>query len=91
MNRTMPATETLPTQLAWYDKAVCRHASNPDMFFNDRSARSAKAVCRKCPVWQPCLSNALNAEQGLRLALRAGVFGGLTAAERFKLEHAHTD
>jgi len=70
----------------WRDDAACRDA-DPDLFFPDvdhpRSARSqvktAKLICRGCPVSATCLSWALASGQ------EAGIWGGLTEDERRRL------
>jgi WhiB family transcriptional regulator, redox-sensing transcriptional regulator len=66
----------------WRDEAACRDA-DPELFFPDgdiRSARdqvkSAKLICRGCPVSATCLSWALASGQ------EAGIWGGLTEDER---------
>ena len=45
-----------------------------------------KKICSDCPVKQTCLQEAMEAEYNLPLRHRFGVFGGLTAAERFAYE-----
>ena len=69
----------------WRDQAACRH-SDPDLFFPAGSTglavdhiHAAKAVCRSCPVQQPCLQFALETSQ------EAGVWGGMDEEERRKL------
>ena len=82
------STSTAATILAddshpgWRDDAACRDA-DPDLFFpepGDRSARAhvktAKLICRSCPVGVTCLSWALATGQ------EAGIWGGLTEDER---------
>ena len=65
----------------WRDAAACLEV-DPDLFFPDdiRSARAqvkmAKLICRGCPVNATCLNWALASGQ------EAGVWGGLTEAER---------
>ena len=67
----------------WRD-AACRDA-DPELFFPDGDTRSARArvkqaklICRDCPVSATCLSWALASGQ-------AGIWGGLTEAERHSL------
>jgi WhiB family redox-sensing transcriptional regulator len=69
----------------WRDDAACRDA-DPELFFPDgdvRSARTqvktAKLICRGCPVSATCLSWALASGQ------EAGIWGGLTEDERRRL------
>ena len=66
----------------WRDDAACRDA-DPDVFFPDgdvRAAReqvkTAKLICRACPVKIICLSWALDSGQ------EHGIWGGLTEDER---------
>ena len=70
----------------WRDDAACRDA-DPELFFPDDDIRSAQAqvkraklICRGCPVSATCLSWALASGQ------EAGIWGGLTEAERHRLQ-----
>jgi WhiB family redox-sensing transcriptional regulator len=67
---------------SWRDHAACRH-EDPDLFFpigNTGPAlvqhEQAKAVCRRCPVREPCLQWALDTAQTL------GIWGGTSENER---------
>ena len=69
----------------WRDDAACRDA-DPELFFADGDIRSAlarvktaKLICRGCPVSATCLSWALASGQ------EAGIWGGLTENERRRL------
>lgn len=69
----------------WRDDAACRHA-DPELFFPDSDIRSARAqlktaklICRRCPVSATCLNWALASGQ------EAGIWGGLTEDERRRL------
>ena len=69
----------------WRDDAACRDA-DPELFFPDGDIRSARAqvktaklICRGCPVSATCLSWALASGQ------EAGIWGGLTEDERRRL------
>ena len=69
----------------WRDQAACRDA-DPELFFPDGDTRStraqvktAKLICRGCPVSATCLSWALASGQ------EAGIWGGLTEDERRRL------
>lgn len=69
----------------WRDQAACRR-TDPDLFFPVGSTgdavdqiRAAKAVCRSCPVQEPCLQFAFEANQD------AGIWGGKDEDERRKL------
>ncbi|MFD3619522.1 WhiB family transcriptional regulator [Streptomyces sp. NPDC058676] len=66
----------------WRDHAACRQ-EDPDLFFPIGSTgpalvqqEQAKAVCRRCPVREPCLQWALDTGQTL------GVWGGTSENER---------
>jgi WhiB family transcriptional regulator, redox-sensing transcriptional regulator len=70
----------------WRHRAICRD-EDPELFFpigNTGPAllqiEQAKAVCRRCPVIQECLSWALESGQD------AGVWGGLSEDERRALK-----
>jgi WhiB family redox-sensing transcriptional regulator len=69
----------------WRADAACRY-TDPELFFPDRDMRSARAqvktaklICRGCPVSATCLSWALASGQ------EAGIWGGLTEDERRRL------
>ena len=77
-----PAPDSRPD---WRDQAACRDA-DPELFFPDDDIRSARAqvktaklICRGCPVSATCLSWALASGQ------EAGIWGGLTEDERRRL------
>ena len=63
--------------LSWHDRANCKGA-NADLFFPERGAstRTAKAICRECPVRAECL------EFALRSGEKFGIWGGLSERER---------
>ncbi|KOG35171.1 WhiB family transcriptional regulator [Streptomyces resistomycificus] len=70
---------------SWRDHAACRQ-EDPDLFFPIGSTgpalvqqEQAKAVCRRCPVQEPCLQWALDTGQTL------GVWGGTSENERRSL------
>jgi WhiB family redox-sensing transcriptional regulator len=64
--------------MAWVSDALCAQ-TDPDAFFPDDGVvpRSAKAVCRVCPVREACLAFAMAHGE-----LYHGVWGGLSALER---------
>ena len=77
-----PAPDSRPD---WRDQAACRDA-DPELFFPDDNTRSARAqvktaklICRGCPVTATCLNWALARGQ------EAGIWGGLTEDERRRL------
>lgn len=64
--------------------AACRNHPTPEIWFPTaahHSSAAAKAVCRSCPVREPCLLDALERN------LQDGVFGGLSTYERNQLRH----
>ena len=63
--------------LAWHDRANCKGA-NADLFFPERGAstRTAKSICRECPVRAECLEFALSSGE------KFGIWGGLSERER---------
>ncbi|MGH3098835.1 MAG: WhiB family transcriptional regulator [Streptosporangiales bacterium] len=70
----------------WRHRAACREV-DPELFFpigNTGPAllqiEEAKAVCRRCPVSEPCLEWALSTGQD------AGVWGGMSEDERRALK-----
>ena len=72
----------------WRDQAACRSVG-AGLFFPTGSTgasidwiQSAKAVCRSCPVQDPCLQFALETNQ------EAGVWGGTDEDERRRLRKA---
>ena len=71
---------TTPT--TWRQYARCLGAP-PDVFHppadSDEAAEPAKAICRVCPVREPCLEHAITARE------KQGVWGGLTERERRRL------
>ncbi len=86
----MPAVHTTirlltePTQRStgWQVNALCRTDAPAELFFPVGTsgpavaqAEAAKAVCRRCPVREECLSWALD-------VLEFGVAGGLDEEER---------
>lgn len=75
----------------WQQRAACR-GMDLRLFFprggpGGRSRRAAaKAVCRQCPVRSECLEWALAHERGRAASHRAGIWGGLTGWQRWRLE-----
>jgi WhiB family transcriptional regulator, redox-sensing transcriptional regulator len=73
----------------WRNRAACR-TQDPELFFpigtTDRALAQlerAKAVCRTCPVKEPCLAWAMGSEP---IGQEAGVCAGLSEAERRSLK-----
>ncbi|MGW7196611.1 WhiB family transcriptional regulator [Streptomyces chryseus] len=76
--------DSLPTNVyPWHDDAAC--ATNPEPFFKDHggSAAAARRYCQECPVRIECLNQAMTTESGIGFGMRAGIWGGLTPAERW--------
>ncbi|MFH8410694.1 WhiB family transcriptional regulator [Streptomyces sp. NPDC018019] len=73
----------------WRDKAVCVH-SDPDLFapesYTGDEAHEAKDTCAGCPVRRPCLAAALAEEQGQHFRERAGIRGGTTPRQRWRIQ-----
>ncbi len=70
----------------WRHDAICRD-EDPELFFPIGTSgpallqvEQAKAVCRRCPVTEPCLQWALESGQD------AGVWGGMSEDERRALK-----
>jgi WhiB family redox-sensing transcriptional regulator len=80
-NYTGAAPDTLRAA-DWRDKAECR-TEDPDLFFPKGEGGpslltidAAKAVCRRCPVFELCRQWALETRE------EYGVWGGLSEADR---------
>lgn len=75
-----------PSGQDWRDSAACARI-DPEVFFPEKRGRNiyAKAVCAVCPVVDQCLEYALEMERNTEVIARAGVWGGLSVAERSKL------
>jgi WhiB family transcriptional regulator, redox-sensing transcriptional regulator len=77
----------------WRTYAACRLVS-PDFMFPDpgrvKDTAQAKSVCTGCPVQQPCLEEAMWAEEGKPRDARYGVRGGLSPGERYALRKKAT-
>lgn len=80
--------------------ALC-NGTNTDIFFEDRWAdkripftkglEKARTFCDACPVRRECLAAEMEYEKGMLWTHRAGIYGGLTPAQRFSLEKRGTD
>ncbi len=74
--------------LEWQEDSACRQYDNVLFFGEDgeseleKQAREsrAKAVCRSCPVLEPCLEFAMETNQ------KYGIWGGLNDKERASLK-----
>lgn len=71
---------------AWQEFAACRGAPS-EIFFPEKGqahvVREAKSICSKCTVRAECLAFALSMPG-------PGIFGGLTARERGRIEILHS-
>jgi WhiB family transcriptional regulator, redox-sensing transcriptional regulator len=59
----------------WYDDAACQGLGFTDFFDGDALA-AGRRICVSCPVRAKCLQFAINN------GITAGIWGGLTPAER---------
>ena len=77
---TVDGVERTPCQLA-----------DPDLWFATAPEVVATAVqlCGQCPVLERCLAVAMRIEGGQRPSSRYGVWGGLTAEQRYRLSRTH--
>lgn len=76
-----------PLGEGWWLQAECRGlttAERDDIFFPDRGAptKTAKAICKVCPVREDCLKHALDNNE------RFGIWGGLSERERRRIRRA---
>lgn len=74
----------------WMSLASCFAARTPELWFAKPASQplavaEAKRICGSCPVRVKCLDMALKAEGGQGVDSRAGIYGGLTVAERWAL------
>lgn len=66
----------------WMEDGMCHGCEDPDIFFpeNDAKAtRQAKRLCARCPVRAAC------AEYAIDRPHLAGIWGGLTSADRSRI------
>lgn len=52
------------------------------------AVKEAKRLCRRCPLQQDCLVEALEQERGMIATNRIGIRAGLTPNERARLAHS---
>lgn len=64
--------------MSWEEEARCV-AYDPEIFFEGRNDRKAKAICRGCPVRLECLAAALSDR------IEYGIWGGLDERQRRSL------
>lgn len=80
------------TPVPWRDLALCRQ-TDPDLWHPAGTGpqaaaqtRQAQQICARCPVIEACLRAALDIERGAGAARRHGIWGGLTARQRHRLD-----
>lgn len=85
------------------DEAACR-GTDPELWFGSDAERTdtgrtflsrsavaaARVYCDACPVRRQCLDMAMALEGTTTTKARAGIWGGLTPDERWRLHHAST-
>src|SRR4051812_24219902 len=61
----------------WHEDGRC-NTTDPELFFQTDaySLKTAKRICGACPVWETCLTDALDHDE------RYGVRGGLSEGDR---------
>ncbi|MEV4093836.1 WhiB family transcriptional regulator [Streptosporangium saharense] len=80
-----------PPAESWRDRAACRSADDPEIFFpkvsamrgargaETRAYAAAQQVCARCPVQQECRAYALDRDE------QYGMWGGMTPGQRRRL------
>ena len=72
----------------WRTRAACLD-HDPELFFPHPSDRDGEdeaiAVCWQCPVEADCQADAMDAEKGLSVSNRWGIWGGYGPVERVVL------
>lgn len=71
------------------DISVPCEQHDPELWFSEapRAMAAAKALCAGCGHTETCANLAMTAERGERKSNRFGIFGGLTPAERWAIDH----
>ena len=79
-----PPPTPAPPPAAWRYRAACR-GTDLEVFFPGRgeSAESARQICARCPVRQPCLDYAISH------GIVGGIWGGLAERDRRPLRSRH--
>ncbi|GGB76175.1 regulatory protein [Knoellia flava TL1] len=84
MTITAPAiTSSAPSD--WSTRGTCVGTDPDALFVQGKEQRTAKIVCRGCPVSLDCLADALDNKTEF------GVWGGMTERERRALLRRHPD
>ena len=80
------APRVLSTWVAdWAQQGSCANQDPDALFVKGKAQRSAKLVCRSCPVVSECLADALDSRTDF------GVWGGMTQRERRALLRSRPD
>lgn len=73
----------------WRDEAICAQ-TDPETFapenYTSADVHTARKICAGCPVRRPCLDAALDEEHGVYHKLRAGIRGGTTPRQRWRMQ-----
>lgn len=69
----------------WAQQGICAAADPDTLFVQGKAQRSAKLLCRGCPVVAECLADALDSRTDF------GVWGGMTQRERRALLRRRPD
>jgi WhiB family redox-sensing transcriptional regulator len=80
-----PSSTTTPSTSDWSTRGTCVGTDPDALFVQGKEQRTAKVVCRGCPVALDCLSDALDNRTEF------GVWGGMTERERRALLRRHPD
>ncbi|MFJ3923066.1 WhiB family transcriptional regulator [Streptomyces sp. NPDC090022] len=88
---TRRAPDNLAPALHWAANSLCAQ-TYPALFFpergEDNTTAVSKQICRRCPVIEECLAEAMRQEGTASHSHRYGVWGGLSPAERADLAKA---
>lgn len=71
----MPAAPTA-VEGSWVQHGNCTSVAPDELFVRGARQQQAKLICKKCPVLQACLADALDQR------MEFGVWGGMTERER---------
>jgi WhiB family redox-sensing transcriptional regulator len=80
-----PLTQFSQGTSDWSTRGTCVGTDPDALFVQGKEQRTAKVVCRECPVALECLADALDNRTEF------GVWGGMTERERRALLRRHPD
>jgi hypothetical protein len=94
LTRPTDTRQSEPDADNWRTEALCREipvTGDWDPWYPDKDSTShtyneAREICGRCPIAQMCLAQAMDEERGLPQGVRHGMRGGLTPAQRTKLD-----